>query len=1657
MSTPGSILRKIGKWLGITLLVVLGILLILVLLIRTEWAQNKIVGYATEYVSGKTGSRIEIDRIFITFRGNVQVEGLYLEDQKKDTLIYFNSLEAGVGISSLIERRIAISRIDLDGLRANVSRSARDSSFNFDFIIDAFASGDTTNAATTDTTAKPPPSISLGPVHFTDFKINYLDSLAGMEAYLDLGTLELSTDELDLQESRFELDEILLENTQARLVQFLSPPPSDDTTSSAMPYLSFEEIALHNVELSYTSLTDSTDTRARLQNFTIGESTVDLPLQNISVESVVLQQSNIRFRTASAKVDTTVETTTDTTGATTFAWPDWKVELNELLLEDNRLEFHQGSGSGNPGVFDPQHIAVRNFTLDLEDVSLKEREANLELKELTFTERSGFHLEKMAFAAQINDQDFRLQDLQLLTNNSQLNAQLNLSFNSIDSLLANPQKNSRFALALGETSLSIKDAYYFADSLQYDTLIQRIENYPLQLSGNISGSLEDLTIERFKAHWLNSTDVLVHGKVENFPDTNNLRVNLPQLDINTTATDLGLILGRENPDSTLPGYINLKTSIKGNAADLTANLDIRTPDGIAKLQAEVKDILKTPSYAGELEVDTLNIGKFTQNPELQPVSLELAFNGSGKTLETLQLQAELTFQQLIFRDYNYQGFSLAAEVANKNADVTAQFSDENLDFTLDVNGVLDTVNTIAELSLDLSGADLKDLNLQANPMRVAGQLNASFEGNPNDFKSWLTLKKAIIIKNDDAYRLDSLYAGLENSTQATDFRISSDIIDGQLMGNTSIQKLVSSLETYKKRLMGKDTITRDSIYQNLDMSAEFTLANSPLLSDVLLPDLSRLDTIKLGMAFIPSREILRLELRAPEIVYGESELSQLSLDLDATPEKREAKLSFDHLSSGPVDIYRTELDLNMQRGEGLATLSILDALEQEVVYTSVEIEQTGEITELHVKPDKLVLNSNAWEILPNNQIRLEPELTRFRDFEISRNNQRFSAESITEEEKEKLLLAFNDFKLEAIFSILNAGKSPVGGTLGGNVTLTDLTGTPAFIADLSLNNLAVMGNEIGTLSLQANNRQADQYVVDLSLKGRSIDLSLDGKYSTAGQSQNLDLNLDIAGIDMNLVEAFFPDQVNRASGGIKGNFTVTGPTSDPQFEGNIEFVKVGFDALYLGTRFELGDEKIKINNKEIYFNSFTINDATGNNMVLNGQVGIEDMTNPSFDLSLKANNFQALNSTREDNDLVYGKAIINLDVDVKGDLNLPVVNASVELARGTEVSYLVPASQAQIQERQGIVRFANMKDSTDILSSEETSTQTITGLDLTVYLKIDPKTTFNIIIDEQSGDQLSITGEANLNYNLSPNGNMDLSGSYELSDGSYQLSLYELVKKRFEVAPGSRIVWSGDPMGAELDLTAIYKVEASPADLMAYQLTGLSATARGRYNQKLPFEVMLYIEGTIEQPEISFGLDMPDNSKDAIGGSVYQRVQQLNEDESELNKQVFALIVFDRFLPSDAVESQGGGTSQLARSSVSKLLSAQLNKLSDKYIEGIELNFDLDSYSDYQTGGPEQRTDLNVSLRKSLFGDRVVVEVGSTVGIEGERRSNDIIGDVSIEYLLTENGRYRLKAFRKNEFQDLVEGQVTITGLSILFTKEFDTLRELLEKQKSKKKEEAGE
>ncbi|HEX7468848.1 MAG TPA: translocation/assembly module TamB domain-containing protein, partial [Methanobacterium sp.] len=96
----------------------------------------------------------------------------------------------------------------------------------------------------------------------------------------------------------------------------------------------------------------------------------------------------------------------------------------------------------------------------------------------------------------------------------------------------------------------------------------------------------------------------------------------------------------------------------------------------------------------------------------------------------------------------------------------------------------------------------------------------------------------------------------------------------------------------------------------------------------------------------------------------------------------------------------------------------------------------------------------------------------------------------------------------------------------------------------------------------------------------------------------------------------------------------------------------------------------------------------------------------------------------------------------------------------------------------------------------------------------------------------------------------------------------------------------------------------------------------------------------------------------------------------------------------------------------------------------------------------------DIGLKKQLFNERLSVQVGGVVDVEGEKArqnsASDITSDVTIEYKLTKDDRFRLKGFRHNQYEGAIEGQLVETGAGVVFVLDFNSWKELFRSAKNK-------
>ncbi|HEX8038983.1 MAG TPA: translocation/assembly module TamB domain-containing protein, partial [Chryseosolibacter sp.] len=712
--------------------------------------------------------------------------------------------------------------------------------------------------------------------------------------------------------------------------------------------------------------------------------------------------------------------------------------------------------------------------------------------------------------------------------------------------------------------------------------------------------------------------------------------------------------------------------------------------------------------------------------------------------------------------------------------------------------------------------------------------------------------------------------------------------------------------------------------------------------------------------------------------------------------------------------------------------------------------------ELRLLPQGTLLNYQRWTLPVNNYMRFGGEKFIAHNVEFANRREKLIVES-DEQPGSPISIAFRELNLEYLSSVI-AQEKPVSGLLQGYIKIFPDPSGMTFTSDIRVDDLQLSQVPWGNLALKVDRKIRDRFDVDFALVGNHNDVKARGFY-TGGQSPSYNLVATVKSFNLGSLQPIVKSQVRNLAGTISGDIAVKGTPEKPDVDGSIVVADARFFSTYLNSSFSIPRESISFVDEGISFNKFEVADTRENKAVLDGTILTQDYRNFKFNLNLSSDNFRLLNTTAKDNDLFYGKVDVKLNARIRGNTTTPVVTVQIGLSEGSNLTYVVPQSEASILQAEGIVEFVDRTFEQDPFmknikkETADTIKSGFRGIDLIARLELTDQETLTVVIDPLTGDQLTVKGNSTLTLQIDPTGDIHLTGRYEISEGTYNRTFYKFVKREFAIDKGRTITWLGDPMNAQMDIRAIYKVQTSPIELFSNQLSGAAGAEVNTYKQRLPFLVYLKLNGELLEPQISFQLEMPMANRNAIGGSVYARLQDINTRESDLNKQVFALLILKRFIADDPFENQGpGGLESTARSSVSKILSEQLNRLGEK-IKGVELSFDIKSYEDYSSGQAQGQTELQLGVSKSLFNNRLVVKLSGNIDLEGQnsnRQATDYIGDLALEYKLTPDGRLRITGFRNSDY-DMIDGELTETGTGLIYVKDYNTLSELFKENAQKK------
>ncbi|WP_121354089.1 translocation/assembly module TamB domain-containing protein [Flavisolibacter nicotianae] len=1658
--------RRVGRIFLKSLLFLFLFIILVFLLLLTPPAQRFLTGRVENYLGKKLQTRVSIGRIGFGLSGNILLQNVYIEDRTKDTLVSGGAIKAHLNFLKLFSNEVEVKDIELQNIVAKVKRVLPDTAFNYQFVVDAFTSEQTKKP---DTAQTAPMKLNVSDVTLDNVVLSYRDAITGVDMFSRIGYATTTIDTLDPYTQTFDFPSLIVRNTTVKMKQvkpLLEPKPlAVDIKEAQTPTpmkLNFDVIDLTKVSVQYDN-----DVSALYSTLSIGKAKVDGKLLDLQKNRIYLDELSLANTVAAIRLGKSPgaevvkqQAKQEAVAQTTVPWD---LRVDKMQFDNADIRYDDDNQPRLAYGMDYSHLKADDVVLHADNVFVKPDSTGLTLVKASFKEKSGFVLNEARGELFYGASQAYLKDLFIKSPGSEIKRNAALHYAS----LAELQKHFERAvidLDIENSYVQVKDILTFAPQLRSQPALRNPNAvWRMNLEGH--GTMDRLNIAKLQFDGLQNTHLNASGTLLGLANPANAGGNFTIYRFHTTQSDIALFAGNSLKQAglDLPQSFDLSGMVNGNAGRLNTRLNLNTTDGDIDLNGSFANLMNPSSlsYNATARASGLQLGKILkQQGQIGSLTGTFTANGRGITPGSINTTFKAAINHVGYNHYAYRNIRLNGSLQKTFFKVNADVADPNADMTLTASGDYAAYGPF-KINADIDSVKAQNLGFSTEPLTFHGKINGTASGlNSDSPAADVLLTQALVVSGTNRLPLDSLQiiAGRDNENFIT---LRSDIASAELRGQYRLMDLGNIIQSnLSPYFTAAGATTRLPAVAPYDIRFRADLYFSPALQG-FVPDLKEADNVH-AEGSLATGQGLNALLTAPKIVYQTNVVNNLQARIHTNDSGLHVNATMDRLKAAGLDVYATRLNATALHNNINFSVGIDDRNKRNkyILGGLVSLAPDGNMT-LHLNPDSLLLNYDRWTVSPNNSIVVGKGVTA-NDFTLSQAGQQLRIQSLGTAPSSPLEVRFTNFRIGTLTAFLKPDTTLVDGVMNGTATFTNLTQQPLFTSNLTVTDLMFRQDTVGNLNAQVSST-GTRYNANVTLTGKGNDLAITGYMEPSGNEIAMNLDLAIRQFQLNTFEGALKDFITSANGAVNGSVSLRGTTAAPKVDGRINFDNVSVVTQAIGGPFNVDKESlVVVSNKGLEFNRFSIRDSANNALTINGLVGTTNFVNYDFDLDIRARHFRAVNTTKKQNSIYYGKLYLTSNVHVGGTESAPVVDGNLTVDDETDFTVVVPQRDPGIVSREGVVQFVDFSnpgiDSLFLATYDSLNRSVLTGYDITTNIEVKKEAKFSIVIDEANGDFVNLQGEALLSAGIDPSGKINLTGSYEIEQGSYQLS-YNFIQRKFDIQKGSRIEWLGEPTAAQLNVKAVYVANTAPLDLVSNYISASSTAIRNTYLQKLPFQVWLNLQGQLMQPQISFDIILPTDKNYGVSSDIITnvdtRLTQLRQEPSELNKQVFSLLLLGRFVGENPFQSSGGGfsASAYAMQSASKLLTEQLNNLTQDLISGVDLNFDVTSSDDYTTGSRRQRTDLNVGLSKSLLNNRLSVTVGSNFELQGPQQQsaqggNNIAGNIAVNYQLSRDGRYMLRAYRRNEYFGVVDGYVVETGLRFIITLDYDRFIDILRRRK---------
>lgn len=1453
--------------------------------------------------------------------------------------------------------------------------------------------------------------------------------------------------------SRTDTDSLF--NYRFLLTAFAATTPK--TSQSPAIHLRIDNIALDSVRFVYDDRYGDVSVTTSVRILDLKMKSIDLRKLDFNINDLVIDGGNcsVAVKKRRNPLPPTADQPEVHVAAHNLSLSNYTFTFNDTDVPEKKGGFHR-TATGCTGGFDASHMHFSEILLQADNVAYSSTRIKAHVTNASVRDSGRLYLSNLSTEFLMDKHGINASNLVLRTTDSDINCSIGLTYDSLEQVSNTPDRMG-IAATINHATIGVDDVFYFVPSAASNSFLRR-QNTAITAAGSVTGPLHKLTGDQLVIGVGNQTLLKTDCVITGLPDVNKLRFSVPKLHMTTGRDDIEHLLGTSMVPTgiSLPEHIELDAHGKGTLKAFETSFKLTTNDGTISGRGAIDT---SGVYDGTINIADFNAGVLLKNTDMfGPVDAQVNFSGRGLNKNTVNVKVSANASRLYLNNYSYKNLKVDGIISGRQYNGKISINDPNA-----VGAFVGLVNLTPgkeryTFTIDLKKANLQPLTFFKDNTRIAAKIVVDARGKDFDsFTGKAAITHIVVEKQKKEYRLDSLAGTSVILNGEHHITLASDLMDLQYNGTVAPSGVAAEVNKFVHCYYSKKNTVSPSPVHPAPQHFTFTVKvhQHRLLSEVLLPKLTGYSPCSIIGSFNTKNDWLLLHAVFPKIEYSGTSVTDATVTLDADVHELNCQATILRIAHGPLSLDNVSLDGRIRKQEGSLILSAVDDNGFKKLLVKAKGTQNDSGYWISIDSSEVYLGNVPWTVASDNVIEVGDSGVSIHNLSLSSPSGRITISSVNDSGVDALKIGIVNLAVNDISRLLVSDTALVAGLLNAEVLLKKADSRYNLAAHAAISDIFIKSIPVGTISIKADKSATDNIAVEAKLTGKGNDISAGGTVVAAKDSIGLNLKVDITTLSLKTIEALSMGSFTEGSGRIGGSFTVKGTARKPAIIGNMQCNDVYFNPSVLNNRLHLENENIEFTPAGILFNHFTVTDRENHFALIDGVVTVHRLPEIGFDLNITADNFNVFSTTSKDNNLFFGNMIVDSRIHLQGSSTLPVIESHLTLRNGSHLTFAVPERFVTTNKGEGVVLFIDTSasgihpESSDTVKNEKGGPR---GFKISSDIAIDEKATLRLLLDPASKDSFDLRGSGLLKLNLNTGGTVDLSGKYTLTEGKYVVSFKSLIERTFTILRGGTMIFNGDPSAAEIDIKAVCAIITSPIDLVANQISGLSDAEKNGFRGRLTFLVNMHLRGPLLKPDITFELQLLPEDKGALGGAVNAKLMQLNADPSSLDKQVFSLLVLGRFLQENPVESSSGRSSfsSVTRSGVSSFLSGQLRQWGAGVVPGLNLDLGLKSYEDFSSGKASGRTQVAIGVKKQLFNDRLSVKVGGAVDVEGARAqqntADEIVGDVVVEYKITADGRYRLKAFRKNVYEDPIYGQLMKTAVGVSLTRLFNRWDNLFRK-----------